>query len=369
MAGSGVGQPRPTKPSLKMEGMIIDNIEELIRLDKQIDTDEEQSEERLRSAHHARWEFGKLMLQARVEGGRGRGQGSKLPVGYLDELAERTGKGRSDLEQRMWFAQRCQAEDELLTAVSNSDGTCKPWGEVRRGLKPPPAPVIETQPKPMDEPPSVTPPPKPPPAPLSNQEERKPTRKRRPQRKPPAPNPRREELVELSKQGKTDAEIERETGVPSNTVRREIERSNIEEKARAEGREEATVIDVNTAPLKVKERDQILRRQIRKELEDEFEPRIQAEVQKRVTTSRREIERLQADARRVLDGRKGIITRGDYDLIRSCLHPDSRLSVSDEKLGQAFRVFNEAEILFLNENDYPTSRLPSLEELRKRRGR
>lgn len=41
---------------------------------------------------------------------------------------------------------------------------------------------------------------------------------------------------------------------------------------------------------------------------------------------------------------KGIWTPSEYETIRACLHPDSRLSVSDEKLATAFRLFNEERI-------------------------
>ena len=41
---------------------------------------------------------------------------------------------------------------------------------------------------------------------------------------------------------------------------------------------------------------------------------------------------------------KGLIPAADYNLIRSCLHPDSRSSVTDEKLAAAFRLFNDERI-------------------------
>ena len=44
---------------------------------------------------------------------------------------------------------------------------------------------------------------------------------------------------------------------------------------------------------------------------------------------------------------KGVIALGDYKLIKSCLHPDSRASVSDEKLAAAFRIFNDPKIEML----------------------
>lgn len=41
---------------------------------------------------------------------------------------------------------------------------------------------------------------------------------------------------------------------------------------------------------------------------------------------------------------KGLITPDEYTVIRSCLHPDSRVAVSDEKLAAAFRLFNDPRI-------------------------
>jgi hypothetical protein len=117
----------------------------------------------------------------------------------------------------------------------------------------------------------------------------------------------------------------------------------------------------------MKDKLAVMRRQVRKELEAEFEPRIQAEVQRRVGQSREELDRLRAEARRVLDAREGIFTKKDYDLIRSCLHPDSRASVTDQKLSTAFRIFNEANIVLLNEKDWSTSTLPrKVSDLKRR---
>jgi hypothetical protein len=41
---------------------------------------------------------------------------------------------------------------------------------------------------------------------------------------------------------------------------------------------------------------------------------------------------------------KGLITPDEYNIIRSCLHPDSRMSVTDAKLETAFRVFNDSRV-------------------------
>jgi hypothetical protein len=51
---------------------------------------------------------------------------------------------------------------------------------------------------------------------------------------------------------------------------------------------------------------------------------------------------------------KGLITPDDYNTIRSCLHPDSRASVTDKKLATAFRLFNDSRIKTLLVKESPT---------------
>ena len=157
---------------------------------------------------------------------------------------------------------------------------------------------------------------------------------------------------------------------------------------------DATVIDYASLPPKAKEREAVLRRVIRRELEKEYRAQLAAECARYRAECDATLAaykaKLDADARQqratrdeergryqqVVDARKGIITKADFNLIRSCLHPDSRLQLqaddeklANEKLANAFRVFNEAKILFLNEKDFPTRRsnLPSWEELQRRR--
>jgi hypothetical protein len=50
----------------------------------------------------------------------------------------------------------------------------------------------------------------------------------------------------------------------------------------------------------------------------------------------------------------GIMVHANFKLIRSCLHPDSRNSASDEKLARAFRVFNRLEYVLCDEAELPT---------------
>lgn len=304
--------------------MNIDNIEEFIQIDKRIDSAEEQVGDLQRESLRDRWEFGKLMLAKRV--------GKQLPKRYLEELGLATGKGRSELQYRMQFAERYPTEDEVSMAMD----TLRSWRQVKLSLpKPRPDVIVDERAMPRSD---------------------------------PWRHPKHDDVVELSGQGKTRPQIAEEVGISEESVRRSLEREYIEQKAR----EEATVVDWATVTGKAKDREAILRRTIRRELEAEFEPRVQAEVRRRVAAVTDQAEQMHNAARRVLDTRDGVITRSEYDLIRSCLHPDSRLSATNEKLAKAFRVFNEAEILLLNEKDCPTTvpkspPIPAWEDLQKRK--
>jgi hypothetical protein len=107
-------------------------------------------------------------------------------------------------------------------------------------------------------------------------------------------------------------------------------------------------IDWASLPGTAAKKAETMRRQIRRELEAEFEPRVQAEVEARVGAANKRMREMYDAIQRFHSAeRTGILTRADYDLIRSCLHPDSRASASDQKLAKAFRVFNEAKITLM----------------------
>jgi hypothetical protein len=68
----------------------------------------------------------------------------------------------------------------------------------------------------------------------------------------------------------------------------------------------------------------------------------------------------QAEYDAVISARKGVMTRKTFDAIRRCLHPDSRDSVSSERLAEAFRLFSKLELKLLPESDFPTRRFRPL---------
>jgi DNA-binding CsgD family transcriptional regulator len=182
----------------------------------------------------------------------------------------------------------------------------------------------------------------------------------------PSRNPRHEEIVQLSQQGLTRPQIANLLGVGERTVRRALEREATEEAAR----ESVQPINWETLPGSMKDKLEVMRRQVQRKLEAEFEAAVIAEVQGRMEYAIKAVERRERDANRVIEGRKGIFTATQYRVIRACLHPDGRESVSPERLSEAFRLFNEADVLLMNNKELPMeSSLPPIEELLKRRKR
>jgi hypothetical protein len=61
------------------------------------------------------------------------------------------------------------------------------------------------------------------------------------------------------------------------------------------------------------------------------------------------------EAKLIYERRKGIMDKATFKLIWSALHPDSRKSISDKKLAEAFDAFSAMEKYLLNEKDSPTT--------------
>ena len=126
-------------------------------------------------------------------------------------------------------------------------------------------------------------------------------------------------------------------------------------------------IDWASLPGTVKQKEESMRRQIRREVEAEFQPRLAAAVEAQIGAVSKQVREMYDAVQRFHSAeRHGVFTKADYDLIRSCLHPDSRASASDQKLGKAFRIFNEANIKLVPPRR-PTDLPESVWDLQKRR--
>jgi DNA invertase Pin-like site-specific DNA recombinase len=177
---------------------------------------------------------------------------------------------------------------------------------------------------------------------------------------PPARNKKAAEIADLAEQGKTRQQIAKELGIGERTVRRELEDEAREQAAK----EDAAVLDWNSIPGNQLEKLDRAKVSIRKELEKEFHTRLLAKLDQykaqcddNVAAFKAKLESEAQQARAMRDDErrryqegievyraKGLIAPSDYTMILSCLHPDSRNSVSDEKLAAAFRLFNDSRL-------------------------
>lgn len=145
----------------------------------------------------------------------------------------------------------------------------------------------------------------------------------------------------------------------------EVSVDTVERKRKAVRAERnAPPVDYDSLTGTVKEKWDRVEATLRRKLEREYNTRLLAEVDqikaqlkddvkayKEQLDAEAEAGRAKRDASRekydiavAAYKAKGLIPLDDYNLIRSCLHPDSRASVTDEKLASAFRVFNNPKI-------------------------
>lgn len=166
-------------------------------------------------------------------------------------------------------------------------------------------------------------------------------------------------------EGKTRDEAAAITGVQS--VQLEVERER--------GRREVLnnpQIDPGALALNAQQRLEAAIRQHKNKLDIEFEGRVQAELERIINeTVLPQYNKEMAEARDIVESRKGVLSREDYRLILSCLHPDR---VTDEGLKKryerAFDAFKKKELVLCSEKEMPTSAsaIPrSYAEMMKRR--
>jgi hypothetical protein len=129
--------------------------------------------------------------------------------------------------------------------------------------------------------------------------------------------------------------------------------------ARERGRREASTnapIDPASLSMSAQERLAGATRQHKAKLDLEFEMRVRAECQRRIEeTILPYYNETEATYRDLIKARDGIMSKVTYNRIRRCLHPDSRKSVSDEKLNDAFQLFSQLEKRLVAEKDSPTA--------------
>ena len=128
-------------------------------------------------------------------------------------------------------------------------------------------------------------------------------------------------------------------------------------------------IDPETLSMGMRQKLAAAIRQEKAKLQAEFERAVQAETARAINeTVLPRYNKEMADARQVIESRKGIMPRKEYLLIISCLHPDR--SASKERLNEAFIAFTRHELVMCSEKEMPTaaSSVPrNYEEMTRRR--
>ena len=140
--------------------------------------------------------------------------------------------------------------------------------------------------------------------------------------------------------------------------------------AKERGRRETQAeIDPATLSLSAQEKLESAIRQEKRKLAAEFHQAVNDEIKRAIdeTVLPQYIKEM-ADARQVVESRKGVFSREDYKLVLSCLHPDN--SASAGRRGQAFNKFKSREISLCKESEMPTTAPPiprTYTEMMKRR--
>jgi len=180
---------------------------------------------------------------------------------------------------------------------------------------------------------------------------------------PPPKHPKAPAIIAGFEAGKPAAAIAKEVGVNYRTAGVVIVREKIERQVKEEaGREFLS----KTAQGKF---DAAIRKE-KQRLAQEFEARVQTEIETRMAFILPEWRKRLDQADKVIKARRGIMLRVMFNKIKHCLHPDSRNSISDKRLNAAFDDFSGFEKLMVAEPEYPTPALDipsSYAELMKRK--
>jgi len=182
--------------------------------------------------------------------------------------------------------------------------------------------------------------------------------------KAPKPKPvgpqkhRRTDHVEAARlvldEGLTYEQAAERCDVSLQVVRASVQR----EEGRREGRADP---DIDRAELSLSAQQKLdaALRHYKRQLNLEFEQRVQDECKRWLEECSlpayvKEMAKLEYS----ISSRKGIMSKEVYRLILSCLHTDSRNSVSDKKLNEAFNEFKVREKRLLDEKESPTEFKP-----------
>lgn len=142
-------------------------------------------------------------------------------------------------------------------------------------------------------------------------------------------------------------------------VEKAVAEAKAEAKSEAQTKFEAPAIDIASLSPSARERFEAAKRQMERKVESDFNARVSEATEKFINEHILPLYKKRLDdADRIRNAYRGIMTRQEYNLLLSCLHPDSRASVSDERLSEAFQLLRSKEIVFLPGADTATPSVP-----------
>jgi hypothetical protein len=172
--------------------------------------------------------------------------------------------------------------------------------------------------------------------------------KRKPAPRPKITDPHKDQIVAMAASGRSHAEIGNTLGLHERVIGRLLQDEDIRRNAEAQ-------IDPATLSLTAQQKLEMAIRQHKHKLDLAFEIRVRDEVKKRIDEIvlphwKEKIEH----AEKLYSRRKGLMDKATFNKIRRGLHPDSRNSISDKMLGEAFDAFMALEKFLLDEKESPT---------------
>ena len=165
---------------------------------------------------------------------------------------------------------------------------------------------------------------------------------------------REEKIAMLKDAGLKTEEIAVKVGLGVRAVNQALEHIEIKREAEA-----VPIITPDMLSKTAQEKNEAWRRQEKARLQSGFHAAVNARVQEFLEETILPKYRLEQERYRQLSAiRKGIMDKATFKLIWSALHPDSRKSISDKKLAEAFDAFSKVEKLLLDEKNSPTEFQP-----------
>lgn len=159
------------------------------------------------------------------------------------------------------------------------------------------------------------------------------------------------EIVALADKGLTRAQIAAEAGIGQRQVRHVVEREQIRREAKADPE-----ITPDMLSMTQQQKNEAWRRQEMARMAMQFKQMVSDRVREHIDAIilpdwKQKI----AQAKELFKHRRGAMDKETFNAIRRALHPDSRKSISDKKLGEAFDTFMGLEKFLLDEKDSPTA--------------